>query len=136
MNSMNLMTLAIGQLFHKHLDHCKDWEPATLLRWIEWFIVKKRYWTVVRDGEIAGAVLIRFVDTPGDCKSNYIDTGGRICFVDAAVAQGDGVLKELYTKMFNDMGHKADSMVWVRPKHNDRIISVSMEQAKRRLIKE
>ena len=135
MTALNLMTLAVGQLCHRNLEHCRKWEPATLLRWVEWFIVKKRYWTVIRDGELVGVGLVRFVDDEDGCREDYTDTGGKGCFVDTAVAQGDGVLKELYTKMFNDIGHQADTMAWVRPKHDDKIVCVPMERARRRLIK-
>jgi len=135
MTTLNLMTLAVGQLLHQHLEHCKEWKPATLLRWVEWFIVKERYWTVVRGGELAGVALVRLVDDEEGCRADYTDTGGKVCFVDATVAQGNGVMKELYTKMFNDMGHRAETMAWVRPKHNDKIVCVPMERARRRLIK-
>tara|TARA_Y100001951_G_C11187787_1_gene209667 strand:- start:155 stop:565 length:411 start_codon:yes stop_codon:yes gene_type:complete len=135
MTTLNLMTLAVGQLLHQHLKHCKEWKPATLLRWVEWFIVKGRYWTVVRDGELAGVALVRLVDDEEGCRVDYTDTGGKVCFVDATVAQGNGVMKELYTKMFNDMGHRAETMAWVRPKHDNKIVCVPMERARRRLIK-
>ena len=59
----------------------------------------------------------------------------KICFVDATVALGEGVMKELYTQMFDDLGHQCETMAWVRPKHNDRIVCVPMGQARRRLIK-
>lgn len=135
MTALNLMTLSVGQLLNQHLEHCKEWKPATLLRWVEWFVVKKRYWTVVRNGELVGAALVRLVDDEEGCRTDYVDTGGKVCFVDATVAQGDDVMKELYTKMFNDMGHRAETMAWVRPKHNNKIICVPMERARRRLIK-
>ena len=135
MTALNLMTLSVGQLLNQHLEHCKEWKPATLLRGVEWFVVKKRYWTVVRNGELGGAALVRLVDDEEGCRTDYVDTGGKVCFVDATVAQGDDVMKELYTKMFNDMGHRAETMAWVRPKHNNKIICVPMERARRRLIK-
>jgi len=135
MTALNLITLSVGQLFNQHLEHCKEWKPATLLRWVEWFVVKKRYWTVVRNGELVGAALVRFVDDEEGCRTDYMDTGGKVCFVDATVTQGDDVMRELYTKMFNDIGHRAETMAWVRPKHDNKIICVPMERARRRLIK-
>ena len=135
MTALNLMTLSIGQLCHRHLEHCKDWKPSILLKWVEWFIVQGRYWTVVRDGELRGVALVRFVDDEEGCREDYTDTEGKICFVDATVAQGKGVMKELYTQMFNDLGHQCETMAWVRPKHNDKIVCVPMGQARRRLLK-
>jgi len=136
MTALELMTLSIGLFCHRHLGHCHKWDKALMLSWVEWFIVKKRYWTVVRDGELKGVALVRLVDDEEGCRKDYTDTGGKICFVDAAVAKGEGVMKELYTQMFNDIGHQAETMAWVRPKHNDKIVCVPMGQARRRLIKE
>ena len=135
MTALDIMTLSVGLFCHKHLAHCQKWDKSLMLKWVQWFIVKKRYWTVVRDGELKGVALVRLVDDEDGCRKDYTDTGGKVCFVDATVAKGEGVLKELYTKMFNDMGHRADTMAWVRPKHNDKIVCVPMERARRRLIK-
>ena len=136
MTALDIMTLTVGLFCHRHLGHCRKWDKALMLKWVQWFIVKKRYWTVVRDGELKGVALVRFVDNEAGCHKDYTDTGGNICFVDATVAKGEGVMKELYTKMFNDIGHQADTMAWVRPKHHDKVVCVPMERAKRRLIKE
>tara|TARA_R110002051_G_scaffold180007_1_gene249668 strand:+ start:664 stop:1074 length:411 start_codon:yes stop_codon:yes gene_type:complete len=135
MTALNLLTLAIGQLCFQNLAHCRKWDASLLLKWAEWFIVKGRYWTVVRDGKLAGVALVRFVDDEAGCRKDYTDTGGKVCFVDATVAKGSGVMKELYTKMFNEMGHRCETMAWVRPKHNNKIVCVPMERARRRLIK-
>ena len=135
MTALNIMTLDYGQFYRKHLAHCRDWEVSTLLKWVEWFIVKGRYYVVIRDGELVGLSLVRFVDDEAGCRKDYTDTGGKVCFVDATVATGKGALKELYTKMFNEIGHKCETMAWVRPKHNDKIVCVPMESARRRLIK-
>ena len=135
MTALNLTTLAYSQFYRKHLAHCRSWDAKALLAWMEWFIVKGRYYVVMRDGELKGLALVRLVDDEAGCRKDYTDTGGKICFVDATVATGKGVMKELYTEMFREIGHRCEIMAWVRPKHNNKIVCVSMERARRRLIK-
>jgi len=89
----------------------------------------------MHDGELVGLSLVRFVDDEAGCRKDYTDTGGKICFVDATVVTSKGVLKELYTRMFYEIGHKCETMAWVRSKYNDRVVCVPMERARRRLIK-
>ena len=136
MNNTDAMTVGIASLFRSELKHCADWPSDRLLRWVRWFVVKQRYLVSVRNGELTGAALLRYVDNEADCRSDYRDTGGKICYVDATVAKEKGVLKELFTQMFSEVGKDCSLMAWVRPKHDNRIICVPMDKARRRLIKE
>jgi hypothetical protein len=136
MNNVDTMTVGLANLFRHELDHCRDWPSGRLLTWIRWFVVKQRYLVSVRDGRLAGAALLRYVDDEAGCRSDYCDTGGRICYVDATVATERGVMKELFTEMFEKFGKDCDLIAWVRPKHDSKIVCVDMERARRHLIKE
>ena len=83
-----------------------------------------------------GAALLRYVDNEEDCRKDYRDTGGKICYVDATVAKEKGVLSELFTQMWGKFGKDCELIAWVRPKHDNKIICVPMDKARRRLIKE
>jgi len=136
MNNVDTMTVGLANLFRHELDHCRDWPSGRLLTWIRWFVVKQRYLVSVRDGRLAGAALLRYVDDEAGCRSDYCDTGGRICYVDATVATEKGVMKEMFTEMFEKFGKDCDLIAWVRPKHDSKIICVPMDKARRRLIKD
>ena len=136
MNNTDAMTVGIADLLRSELEHCADWPTSRLLGWVRWFVVKQRYLVSVRNGELVGAALLRYVDSEADCREDYRDTGGKICYVDATVATQPDVLKEMYTQMWNRFGKDCDLIAWVRPKHNDKIICVPMDKARRRLIKE
>jgi len=136
MSNVDAITIRIANLFRYELDHCRDWPLDRLLTWIRWFVVKQRYLVSVRDGRLVGAALLRYVDDEEGCRSDYCDTGGKVCYVDATVAKERGVMKELFTEMFEKFGKDCDLIAWVRPKHNEKIICVPMDKARRRLIKE
>ena len=90
----------------------------------------------VKDGRLVGAALLRYVDDEAGCRSDYCDTGGKICYVDATVAKEKGVMRDMFTEMWGKIGKDCNLIAWVRPKHNDKIICVPMDKARRRLIKE
>ena len=136
MNSLDAMSIWIAELFRLRLDHCKDWPQQRLLDWVKWFVVKGRYWVLVRNDKLVGAAVVRYVDSEADCRKDYCDTGGKICYVEAAVAKEKGVMREMFTDMWHKFGKDCDLIAWVRPKHNDKIICVPMDKARRRLIKE
>ena len=136
MNNTDAMTVGIADLFRSELEYCSGWPPSKLLSWVRWFVVKQRYLVSVRDGELVGAALVRYVDNKEDCREDYHDTGGKICYVDATVARGNGVMREMFTKMWEKFGKNCELIAWVRPKHNNKIICVPMSKARRRLIKE
>ena len=136
MSNVDAITIRIANLFRYDLDHCRDWPLDRLLTWIRWFVVKQRYLVSVRDGRLVGAALLRYVDDEEGWRSDYCDTGGKVCYVDATVAKERGVMKELFTEMFEKFGKDCDLIAWVRPKHNEKIICVPMDKARRRLIKE
>ena len=136
MSNTDTMTIGIAGLFQKHLEHCADWPLPRLLEWVRWFVVKGRYLVSFSGGKMVGAAVLRYVDSEEDCREDYKDTGGKICYVDATVATKPDVLKDLYTQMWNRFGKDCNLIAWVRPKHNDKIICVPMDKARRRLIKE
>ena len=136
MNNTDAMTIGIANLFRSELEHCSGWPPGRLLSWVRWFVVKQRYLVSVKDGEFMRAALLRYVDNEEDCREDYRDTGGKICYVDATVAKEKGVLSELFTQMWGKFGKDCELITWVRPKHDNKIICVPMDKARRRLIKE
>jgi len=136
MNNLDAMSIWIAELCRRRLDHCKDWPQQRLLDWVKWFVVKGRYLIVVRDGKLGGVGLWRCVDNETECRTDYCDTGGTVCYVDAMIATVPGALKEIYTEALNGPVKDCKMMAWVRPKHNNRIICVPMDKARRRLIKE
>lgn len=136
MNNTDAMTVGIADLFRSELEHCADWPTSRLLSWVRWFVVKQRYLVSVRNGELVGAALLRYVDNEKECRTDYCDTGGKICYVDATVATEPGVMREMYSDMWNRFGKDCNLIAWVRPKHDNKIICVPMDKARRRLIKE
>ena len=136
MNNTDAMTVGIADLFRSDLEHCADWPTSRLLSWVRWFVVKQRYLVSVRNGELVGAALLRYVDNEKECRTDYCDTGGKICYVDATVATEPGVMREMYSDMWNRFGKDCNLIAWVRPKHDNKIICVPMDKARRRLIKE
>jgi len=136
MNNADTMTIGIANLFRSELEHCSGWPPGRLLRWVRWFVVKQRYLVSVREGKLVGAAVLRYVDNEKECRTDYCDTGGKICYVDATVATEPDVLKDLYTQMWERFGKDCNLIAWVRPKHDNKVICVPMDKARRRLIKE
>ena len=136
MNNTDAMTVGIADLFRAELEHCADWPTSRLLSWVRWFVVKQRYLVSVRNGELVGAALLRYVDNEKECRTDYCDTGVKICYVDATVATEPGVMREMYSDMWNRFGKDCNLIAWVRPKHDNKIICVPMDKARRRLIKE
>jgi hypothetical protein len=136
MNNVDSMTVGIANLFRSELEHCAGWPSDRLLSWVRWFVVKQRYLVSVRDGELVGAALLRYVDDEEGCRSDYCDTGGKICYVDATAAREKGVMRDMFTDMWKKIGKDCDLIAWVRPKHDSKIICVPMDKARRRLIKE
>ena len=136
MNNVDAMSIWIAELFRRRLDHCKDWPQQRLLDWVKWFVIKGRYLGSVRNGELVGAAVLRYVDSEADCRKDYCDTGGKICYVDATVATRPDVMKEMYTEMWYKIGKDCNLIAWVRPKHDSKIVCVPMERARRHLIKE
>ena len=136
MNNADTMTIGIANLFRSELEHCSGWPPGRLLSWVRWFVVKQRYLVSVREGKLVGAAVLRYVDNEKECRTDYCDTGGKICYVDATVATEPDVLKDLYTQMWERFGKDCNLIAWVRPKHDNKIICVPMDKARRRLIKE
>ena len=136
MNNTDAMTIGIANLFRSELEHCSGWPPGRLLSWVRWFVVKQRYLVSVREGKLVGAAVLRYVDNEKECRTDYCDTGGKICYVDATVATEPDVLKDLYTQMWERFGKDCNLIAWVRPKHDNKIICVPMDKARRRLIKE
>ena len=136
MNNTDTMTIGIANLFRSELEHCSGWPPGRLLSWVRWFVVKQRYLVSVREGKLVGAAVLRYVDNEKECRTDYCDTGGKICYVDATVATEPDVLKDLYTQMWERFGKDCNLIAWVRPKHDNKVICVPMDKARRRLIKE
>ena len=136
MNNVDAMSIWIAELFRRRLDHCKDWPQQRLLDWVKWFVIRQRYLVSVRGGKLDGVCLWRRVDNEANCREEYCDTGGAVLYVDAMIANSAGALKKIYTEGINGPVKDCDTMAWVRPKHNNKIICVPMEKARRRLIKE
>jgi len=136
MNNTDTMTIGIANLFRSELEHCSGWPPGRLLSWVRWFVVKQRYLVSVKEGKLVGAAVLRYVDNEKECRTDYCDTGGKICYVDATVAKEPDVLKDLYTQMWERFGKDCNLIAWVRPKHDNKVICVPMDKARRRLIKE
>ena len=136
MNNTDTMTIGIANLFRSELEHCSGWPPGRLLSWVRWFVVKQRYLVSVKEGKLVGAAVLRYVDNEKECRTDYCDTGGKICYVDATVATEPDVLKDLYTQMWERFGKDCNLIAWVRPKHDNKVICVPMDKARRRLIKE
>ena len=136
MNTIDAISIWIAELFRRRLDHCKDWPQQRLFDWVKWVVVKDRYLVSVKGGKLVGAAVLRYVDNETECRTDYCDTGGKICYVAATVAPEPDVLKDLYTQMWDRFGKDCNLIAWVRPKHDNRIVCVPMDKARRRLIKE
>ena len=136
MNSLDAMSIWIAEFCRRRLDHCKDWPQQRLLDWVRWFVVQQRYSVSATNGKLDGICLWRRVDSEEDCRKDYCDTGGSVLYIDAMIATGPGVLRKIYTEGMNGPVKDCEIMAWVRPKHNNKIICVPMDKARRRLIKE
>jgi len=114
------------------LTCCDGWGRRRLLEWIQWFVNNDRYFAVAKGDNLVGVTFVRLVDNEKDCHEHYRDTGGSVCYVEAAVCTHPDAMRSLYRLLWNSIGKEADKMAWVRHKYGGRATMVDMEKAKRR----
>jgi hypothetical protein len=128
-------TKEMASMIRSELTFCQSWDRGKLLGWVQWFINAGRYHAISREGSLVSVGLFRMVDDEKQCHEFYVDTGGPICYVEAAVCSERGGLRELYGMLWDDVGEFTEKIAWVRSKYDNRVLVTDMERAKRRLMR-
>lgn len=108
----------ITAYLRRRLPFMKSWDPATTVRWVQWFMRMGRAVVLGSDGRLIGVVLVRLVDDPKDATDPYKDTAGRVLYVEATACE-PGMMPVLF-KQLRASFPAADTISWVRSKHGNR----------------
>ena len=128
-------TVEMADMISDNMKCCSEWDREVLLGWVQWFVNRNRYLAVSDKGKLVGVALLRLVDSEEDCKEDYKDTEGELCFIEATVCKHPIALKSMFTMMFDRFGKGLRKMAWVRHKYGERVTVVDMDRAKRRLMR-
>jgi hypothetical protein len=117
----------VAAFLRRHLPILKDWTREGTLQWVKWFMCHQRA-LLVKDGpKLVGVTLVRLVDTNDQAATDYLDTGGRLAYIEVTACQ-KGIMPNLFNLLRQTFPH-ADRMAWARSKYNNRTIAVPMAKA-------
>jgi hypothetical protein len=128
-------TEEIAQMVFNNIDSFREWGIDRVREWVQWFVNNDRFYAISCGGKLVGVTLFRMVDVEEDCHEHYRDTNGEICYIEATVSDYPSGLKVMYDILWNDVGKDSTWMAWVRGKHNNRVVMVEMNKAKRRFMR-
>lgn len=117
----------VAAFLRHHLPILRGWSRDGTLRWVKWFMCHGRA-LLIKDGrKLVGVTLVRLVDTKDQAATDYLDTGGRLAYIEVTACH-NGLMPHLFQLLRTTFPH-ADTMAWARSKYHNRPVTVPMAKA-------
>ena len=126
-------TLEMSEMLRKHMF--KDWDMESTNGWVQWYVNIGQCYPVASEGKLVGATFARLVDSEEDCREYYKDTGGEICYVEAAVSRHPMALASMFDLIWSGIGKNAKWFAFHRFKKDNAFVKVKMDRAKRNFMR-